>query len=495
MQTQEIQLETHDNLVSIRDHMAWAHTPRVLLIWPLDGRVNIRPSDLVLVRRHAEFLGQELGIVTRDRTIKAIARNLNISVFSRVVEAQDNPWVVPVPPPVERRFPRSNLLRIRNALPKPGLFSKITNPFYRILILAAGVLSVLAVILVFIPTAEIQIAAPEQSQNITIPVSSEPDVQNVQISGVVPQHLLAVNVSGQDTALATGSATLLDKKATGEVLFTNLTGKNVNLPSGSILRTNDSPPVLFETLQGVQILAGKGKTASVPIQAKVPGMAGNVNTGTVIRLDGDSGSLITVTNPAPIAGGTERKMVIATDQDRENLKKRMLADLQQQALERFSSLVSPGDVLFLDTIKPNRVIDEIYSPQPGEAGEKLSLNLNVEFGMAYASYVDLHNLADLVLNASLPAGYMPDVKQINIKAISGFTRVKDVIHWQMSAERKAHTLINPGDVISTVQGKSVNVAGKLLTDTFSLTQAPGIKISPGWWPWLPFLPIRITVKG
>ena len=495
MQTQEIQLEPYDNLVSIRDHMAWAHTPRVLLIWPVDGKVNIHPSDLVLMHRHAEFLGQELGIVTRDREIKATAREQNISIFSRVVDAQNNPWVVPAPRPVERRFPRRNLRRIRDALPNPGLFPAIAYPFFRITILAAGVLSVLAVILVFIPSAEIQIAAPEQVQNVTIPVSSEPDVQDVQISGVVPQHLLALDVSGLDTALATGTATAPDKKAAGQVLFTNLTGKNVYLPSGSTLRTKDFPPVLFETILGVQVPAGKGKTASVSIQAKAPGVVGNVTPGTVTGLDGDSGSFITVTNPAPITGGTESKMVIATDHDRENLKKRLLADLQQQALERFHSLVSPGDVLFLDTIKLNRVIDEIYSPQPRDAGEKLSLNLNVEFGIAYASNIDLHNLADQVLNASLPAGYIPDVKQININAVSSFTRVKDVIDWKMSAARNAHTLINPWAVISTIQGKSVNSAGQLLTDTFGLTQKPGIKVTPGWWPWLPFLPIRITVKG
>ena len=121
--------------------------------------------------------------------------------------------------------------------------------------------------------------------------------------------------------------------------------------------------------------------------------------------------------------------------------------------------------------------------------------LNVEFGIAYASNIDLHNLADQVLNASLPAGYIPDVKQININAVSSFTRVKDVIDWKMSAARNAHTLINPWAVISTIQGKSVNSAGQLLTDTFGLTQKPGIKVTPGWWPWLPFLPIRITVKG
>jgi hypothetical protein len=71
LKTQLIPLETHDDVISIRDKMSWAKTPRMLLVWPAKGRVDVRPLDLTLLRRHATSLGAELGLVTRDAEICA----------------------------------------------------------------------------------------------------------------------------------------------------------------------------------------------------------------------------------------------------------------------------------------------------------------------------------------------------------------------------------------------------------------------------------------
>ena len=92
MKTQLIQLESHDDIISIRDKMSWAKTPRILLVWPRKGRVGVRPFDLVLLRRHAESLGAELGLVTHDAEIRAAARPMALPVFSKTGHAQRKPW-------------------------------------------------------------------------------------------------------------------------------------------------------------------------------------------------------------------------------------------------------------------------------------------------------------------------------------------------------------------------------------------------------------------
>jgi hypothetical protein len=63
----------------------------------------------------------------------------------------------------------------------------------------------------------------------------------------------------------------------------------------------------------------------------------------------------------------------------------------------------------------------------------------------------------------------------------------------MRAERKVRPYVDSGQVISIVLGKTARRAGSLLTDTYELVQGPEIRISPFWWPWLPFIPIRIAV--
>ena len=119
MKTQLVHLESHDDLISIRDKMAWAKTPRILLVWPRSERVDVRPLDLQLLRRHARSLGSELGLVTHDAEIRAAARQMKLAVFSTAGEAQRKPWPARAARRPGRRFARLNLRAIRARLPHP----------------------------------------------------------------------------------------------------------------------------------------------------------------------------------------------------------------------------------------------------------------------------------------------------------------------------------------------------------------------------------------
>ena len=53
MKTQIITLESHDDLVSVRDRMSWAKSPRILLVWPRFEKITLRPLDLRILQHHA----------------------------------------------------------------------------------------------------------------------------------------------------------------------------------------------------------------------------------------------------------------------------------------------------------------------------------------------------------------------------------------------------------------------------------------------------------
>jgi hypothetical protein len=495
MKTQVMHLDAHDDLISIRDRMAWAKTPRILLVWPKRGSVDVRPLDLSLLHRHAQSLGAELGLVTRNRDIRAAARELRISIFSTTSEAQKRQWLERRPAHPVRRFPRTNLRAIRQDLPTPELFTFAADPVRRVIVFAVGVLSVLVVMLVFIPSAEIRMTLPEQVQALTISVSSEPEIQKVQLSGVVPQHKLTLTIDGKDTILASGSTTLPVKQAEGQALLMNLTDTAVSVPSGTVLLTHSDPPVSFLTGEKIDVPAGKGKTVNVAIRAARSGSQGNVEPGMVTLFEGPLGLKLAVTNPEPTKGGTQSKVALAVQKDRDSLRKRLLADLERQALQRFTDQVSPGDVLFPATITQTRLMGETFDPPDGQAGEKLTLNLQVEYGISYASSSDLRSLAESVLNASLPPRYSATSGLTALKSVSAFSTAQGVVRWQMYAERRMRSSLNTEQVIALVEGKTQRNAGLILTDKYNLAQNPQINVRPGWWPWLPFLPMRITVKG
>ncbi len=495
MKTQVIHLDVHDDIISIRDRMAWAKTPRILLVWPRRGRVDVRPLDLTLLRRHAESLGAELGIVTRNGEMRSAAREHGISYFSTTANAQKKQWVEKHPARIMRRFPRQDFRAIRTGLPSAELFSFMVDPIRRIAVFSAGMLAVLAVILALLPSAEIQITSPDQKQSLTIAVSAAPGEKTVQLSGIVPQRILSLDIDGKATALATGKIIRPDQPATGEAVLMNLTDKRISIPAGAILQTHTSPPVSFLTQEMVEITAGKGKTVRVAIRAQAAGLRGNVSPGSITTIEGSLGLSLAVTNPASTTGGNETSFVLATEQDRSNLKKRLLTDLERQAFLLFPAKISTGDVLLPGTLVQTRTLEESFSPRTGEPDEKLSLAMRIEFSIRYASFVDLNLLAGRVLDVSLPPGFSAVPGQINLKMTSALSEDTGTIRWRMLAERSMRANLNGEQVISIIQGKSAGRAVNLLTNAYGLVKTPQIKIQPGWWPWLPFLPMRITVSG
>jgi hypothetical protein len=102
MKTQVIQLEVHDDVISIRDKMAWAKTDRILLVFPRQGRLRMRPLDLRLLRRYATALGVELAFVTRSIELKRLAREEGIPSYRVVSQEQRRKWeTLPIPDPAE----------------------------------------------------------------------------------------------------------------------------------------------------------------------------------------------------------------------------------------------------------------------------------------------------------------------------------------------------------------------------------------------------------
>lgn len=496
MKTTLLQLEPHDDLVSIRDRMDWAKTPRVLLVWPKKGRVGIRPLDLALLRRHAAGLGAQLGLVTRAGEMRAAAATLGIPCFRNLKDAQKKPWpndLLAVRP--TRRFPRFDLRAAREDLRPPDPFDARREPLLRLGAFALGVLALLAVMLVFIPSAEIRMTPPEQPQRVVISVSAAPDVRSAQLSGAVPMQRLTQTLEIDGTALGTGQLTVPDEAARGMARFTNRSRAPVIIPAQTVLLTRSDPPVAFVTVEQVEVPAGKKPSVEVPIQAAQAGSRGNVPAGAVSAFEGPLGLSVEVTNPQPVTGGSDKTLATPAEADFDFLRSRLLADLERSARARFAAQVTGKDVLLPSTFKLERVFDETAFPAPGQPGEKLSLAFKAEYSISYVRAADLETLARLVLDASLPPGSVPSPGTLTWESLPPLVETASGVRWQVRAERQARPAIESGQVISLVTGQTARRAGRLLVETFGLAELPQISIRPVWWPWLPFLPMQIRVAG
>lgn len=491
MKTQIITLESHDDLISVRDRLSWAKTPRILLVWPKYEKITLRQVDLKVLQRHASSLGAQLGLVTRARRVRKDAEALHMPVFESTGQAQRVTWPKPRRRRFARRAPRRNLREQREQI-SAGEAVWRSYPVVRISTFLVGVLAVLTLVALFIPRARITLNPISKTQSIVLPVTASPSVESVFITGNIPAREKRVIVDGTQTVIVTGAAVIPQSKAKGDVEFRNLTQQAVTIPAGTVVRNAEG--MRFATTRNGEVEAGVDKLLELPIEAVDAGIAGNLEPEAINAIEGRLGLSLSVTNPEPTTGGRELPSVQASDADRKRAQTLLMKSLEQDAREKFSNEIAPGDLLFEKTMAVSQTLLEEYDPPAGAAGTQLTLTMQVEYAVLYAAASDLTELASLALNASLPSGFSAASDAVTVTPVAKPSLHQDgSAKWTMRAERKIVQQINAAYVTQLIQGFGAwNVEAKL-AENLPLAGAPQIQLSPAWWPWMPIVPFRISV--
>jgi hypothetical protein len=257
MKTCVVQLENHDDVISTQDKISWSKASRVLLVWPRRGKVLQRSVDLLLVLRCCQRLGAQLAVVTGDGEVIGNAHDLGIPVYSSVEQAQMAYWG---PPHGGKAMSRLSSTMQRQPLEVQKLremrrqsqVAPKQNRILRLALFAAGVIAFLALVLFFAPGASITLTPLEQVQQISLPVQAQSALQVVNLSGGMPAHVLSVVVEGKDQLTSSGYAHAPEGYASGEVLLTNLTDQEVELPAGTIVLTAGAAPARFAITHAVR---------------------------------------------------------------------------------------------------------------------------------------------------------------------------------------------------------------------------------------------------
>jgi len=493
MKTQILTLESHDDLISVRDRMSWAKTPRILLVWPKFEKVTLRQVDLKVLQRHAISLGAQLGLVTRSRRVREDAEALSIPVFESTGQAQRVAWPQPPHTRWAQRPPRKDLRIQRDQLPAGGEAWR-ASPVVRVGSFIVGVASVLVLVALFIPRAQVRLHPESQIQSIVLPVTASPSVESVFITGSIPAREKRLVVDGTQTVLVTGEGVIPKSNAKGVVEFRNLTQQAVTIPAGTTVRTAED--IRFVTTEEGEVEPGVGKTIELPIEAVNGGLAGNVDADTILIVEGRLAVSLSVTNPEPLAGGREVPSVQASDADRERVKNELMESLERDARAQFADEREAGDILFEDTFAVSQILSEEYDPPAGAASNKLTLTMQVEFSTLYASTSDVTELASLALNASLPPSFRAaDAETITVKTVKPpSSRTDGSTRWTLRAERQIVHQVNTAWVIQMILGVDAARAQTLLEKNLPLDGDPELRLSPAWWPWVPIVPFRISVE-
>jgi hypothetical protein len=493
MKTQVITIEAHDDIISIRDKMKWSKTSRILLILPAREKVLKDRLDVLLVLRQSLSLGAQLALVTRDADVRYYAKILGIPVFESARQAQEARWSRPRLTKLSHR-PLTKPKEVPNKVPaRTESTTRLPQPA-RLAFFALGILAVLSIAATVMPSAELTLTPRNQTQEMVIAFQASPTVHQVRIAGMVPLRKVTVVVEGQDSLTPSGTVSVPRENAKGRLLFTNLTDRTVIVPAGTIVST---PDLLVRFATGVTdyVPAGPGQTALISATALTPGSRGNLPADQLRVIEGALGASLTVTNPQPTEGGSDVPVPAPTPLDRTRLSHKLLQSLQQTAVEEIQAQLPAEDSLL--TPKPDlvQILEKTFEPADDQPTNELILTLRAEYEAQYVAMDDLRQLANAILDANLPQGYLPLPQTLHIEYLGDLKVGEDGIYrGNMRFSRTIQAEIPRSQVVHWVLGLTPEQAKALLAEQLPLLEPARIVLKPSWLPRLPFLPMRIHVN-
>jgi hypothetical protein len=168
--------------------------------------------------------------------------------------------------------------------------------------------------------------------------------------------------------------------------------------------------------------------------------------------------------------------------------------LDDEALAGLADELDADDILFDQTFALSQVISENYDLPSGAAASELTLTVQADYSILYASASDLIELASLALNASLPSGFAPVSDAVTFESATDPQLDEEgTLRWTIRTEREIVQRLNPALVTQMIQGLSSVDAKSRLEQNLPLLSKPRISLSPSWWPWVPIVPFRIEV--
>jgi hypothetical protein len=508
-----VQLETGDDVASVRDRLSFLRGQRVLLIWPEEGTVLTRKLDLVLVQREAMRRAIRLALVTHDPIVTQHAAELNISTFETIGASERGRWKRGRSKVFANRFQRpkdeplpedlkevaSRIYAEESALERRGRIIRGIIAAILFLAAAGGLGAVL------IPSATI-ILAPAQSRIATsAEIIADPQSLGIDIENrIIPATILSVQIEETGTISTTGVQDLQDTTAAGSVIFINQANQPVTIPQGTIVTTGTGDPVQFRTTQQVELPGGVGLQIEVPIEALqgFSGETGNVASGTINTIIGPLAENVTVRNLAPTAGGANRIQKVISQADRDNLLAIVKQQIQTRAYSEMQANVTATQCIILDSIRIGQERDDwkIFSGDVGQAADSLSLTMRAVID---ATVIEVP-LARQVILAQLSGQVQPG-QILNPQTIAYDSGCESVVGFDQQTGRATFTLSGTGVITSVIDTGVVaqNLAGRLLTDAaaYLVTElplqqgiVPQITVQPDGLDRMPLLPFRILIQ-
>jgi len=373
------------------------------------------------------------------------------------------------------------------------------------LLFVFGVLTPIGAGYMIVPSARLTLTPAQTSLSaiarVTVvvpPPGQEVGLEEIDFEGLrIPGRRVSAEVSGEAVAGATGVSDVPSSRAAGTVVFSNLLAQDYTVGKGTPVRTSAGAPVRFLTTGDVTV-PPLGQ-AAVGIEAVEPGPTGNADIGLVNRIEGVAARAVRVTNPEPTRGGGLSQVRAVTQQDREALRRTLLAQLRGRGYT--SVLARPeaegglreGEYLVPGSVRVLQVLHETYDRFATEEAESVKLEMRVQVTGVVVDLGDAYNLARYMLTRRVPQGFKLIQEQYRPGMMGDNVLGDGTLTFFVEAEGLAEAQLPHEQVKRWLRGKpyAEGVAALEIAwqnQTLPVAQLPEIELGPAWaqdrFPWL-----------
>jgi hypothetical protein len=498
VKVQIVYLSSADDFDSTRDMLGWIQAPRVLLVWPDQGRVLTSRYELVRIHRYAQSRNIQIGLLTFDTEVRGNAEELDLPTFDSLDDLPESYWkrdyppklitseetlarrIAPAPRPFSERLPKWAENIGKRRLRFPGVF-----------ILGA----ILITAFVLVPSAEIILSPRRENRQQSIIVTLGLDNTPTNEEFFLPIERVESEISGSASLSAGGWTNVPTEHASGVVVFTNHSQDPISIPSNTRLRSSDPQTVNFRTLNSVLLPGGVGATVGAPIEAVIPGEIGNVVALSISAIEGPLGLVVSVFNQSALTGGVDDLQPMVTASDLESLDGELSAGLIKNTQTEISSQIGENQAIVENGVWISDIIEQTFNHDIGEVGELLELSMRVKTVALTYRRDDLEEL--IIGDISL---MLPEEKELITNSLEYDIQTQVPISnddkWKLRirVDYQVYGSIDSQKLGGMILGRPTVSARQFLFEAIPELEESSVSVSPYWIPILPLWRDRIVFR-
>lgn len=492
-----ITLNAEDDIISICDRLEWAQENRLALVLSPEVESGLTDLDLIRLRRKAEALRLQVGIVSRDGSLRRRARAAGLPSFGtlRVAERRRS-WHAPRSRPLPARPVAEEDQAVAHQRLRAQPIWRRWLRRYAALFLFFVVLAVVIVSLAYtVPSARVTLYPELEPVSVTRQIVADPQLDSVSYSGAsVPGRRLVVVQEWQATVETTGVLEAPDAPARGQVVFVNTLPEPVSVPAGTRVSTSGGTNIAFQLIESLEVPGAVGATVEGDIIAIVPGPEGNVAANAINRVEGPLALQLQVRNLDDVGGGATRLARAVTEADVARLRAQVIQQLQALALAEMQVSLGSNEFLAQDSLRVMSVVHETYSAFEGEQAERLTLEMRAEL---VATAVDETQATGLVYE-TLAQAVMPGYELVPDSLVFAGGDVLGVdnqgrVSFEMVGRGVTAAELNLEGPLSFARGQQLPQAIAYLDQQLPLRAQPSVELFPPWFKRMPYLRSRIRI--